>query len=76
MPRPSGACDKPSATIWCGGVDVMSLPANFTVPLLGRTRPEMARKVVVLPAPLAPMSATTWPSSTENDTPRSAWMPP
>ena len=34
--------------------------------------PEIARKVVVLPAPLAPRIATTWPLPTLIDTPLSA----
>jgi hypothetical protein len=37
------------------------------LPRCGRTRPLIARSVVVLPAPLAPISVTTWPSSTAND---------
>ena len=36
-----------------------------------RTMPEIARSVVVLPAPLGPRIATTWPSSTAKSTPRS-----
>ena len=37
---------------------------------------EIARSVVVLPAPLAPISVTTSPWPTVIDTPFSAWMPP
>ena len=66
----------PSATIWWAGRPVMSRPARVTFPDDGRTRPEMARSVVVLPAPLLPISATTSPSATEKLTPLSAWMPP
>ena len=76
MPRPSGTCDSPSATISCAGRPPIWRPSNATVPADGFTRPEIARSVVVLPAPFAPISAHTWPASTLNDTPLSAWMPP
>ncbi len=76
MPRPSGTCAMPSATISCGATPVIDVPASRTVPRDGRTSPEIARRVVVLPAPFAPISVTTWPSSTEKLTPLSAWMPP
>src|SRR5919204_4224275 len=36
----------------------MSVPSKTTRPAAGRTRPEMARSVDVLPAPLGPMTAT------------------
>ena len=50
----------------------MSLPSSRMRPdVTGRT-PEIVLRVVVLPAPLAPMRATTSPASTENDTPLSA----
>ncbi len=39
-------------------------PSKRMVPLDGWTKPEMVRSVVVLPAPLAPSSATISPSST------------
>ncbi len=45
-------------------------------PALGFSIPLTARSVLVLPAPLAPMSATTSPLPTESDTPLSAWMAP
>ena len=37
--------------------------------VLGRQKAEMARNVVVLPAPLVPTSATISPSGTSSDTP-------
>jgi hypothetical protein len=37
---------------------------------------ETLRSVVVLPAPFAPSTATTWPSSTERETLCSAWIGP
>ena len=55
---------------------VMSRPSNITLPFdMGRT-PLMAFSVVVLPAPFAPMSVTTSPSSTLNERPLRASMRP
>ena len=76
MPRPSGAWASPRATMSCGMRRVSSSPLKRTEPALGRSMREMARRVVVLPAPFAPMSATTLPSGTSSETPRSASMTP
>ena len=38
--------------------------------------PEIVRRVVVLPAPLEPISATSSPSATDSDTPWRARMLP
>ena len=76
MPRPSGAIEMPRATSLCAGMPVMSSPSNTTRPLLGVSSPVIARSVVDLPAPLAPMSVTTSPALTAIDTSRSAWMAP
>ena len=54
----------------------MSLPSSSTLPLRGCSRPEMERRVVVLPAPLAPIRVTISPSSTVRETPIRAWMLP
>ena len=54
----------------------MSSPSKRMLPPLDRSMRETARRVVVLPAPLAPMSATTSPAGTASETPRSAWMAP
>jgi hypothetical protein len=45
-------------------------------PDAGRTIPDSARSVVLLPAPFAPISATISPLPTENEMPRSAWTGP
>ena len=45
-------------------------------PESGRSSPEMVRSVVVLPAPLVPMSETTSPSSTEKLMPLTALIFP
>ena len=73
MPRPSGAWQIPSSTSLCGAMagDVLALEADACRCVTGR-RPEMVFRVVVLPAPLAPMRVTISPSSTVRLTPRSA----
>jgi len=38
--------------------------------------PEIVRRVVVLPAPLAPISVTISPGSTRSEIPLIAWMWP
>ena len=53
------------------GLRVMSLPSKVTVPPFDGSRPVMVCSVVVLPAPFAPMSATTSPSFTSKETSRS-----
>ena len=51
---------------------VTSWPKNAIAPFLGGVTPEMLMSVVVLPAPLAPMSVTISPASMRSDTPRRA----
>jgi hypothetical protein len=53
----------------------MDVPANAIRPLR-RTVPDTARNVVVFPAPFAPSTATTSPSSTASVTPCSALTGP
>ena len=50
----------------------MSCPSNTIVPAVGCNNPEIAFKVVVLPAPLAPIKATSWPLPTVREMPLSA----
>ena len=77
MPRPSGAWQMPSSTRWWAGMWVMSWPSNQTLPAGHRAgRRRCVFSVVVLPAPLAPMSVTISPSSTVNERPLMAWMRP
>jgi hypothetical protein len=45
-------------------------------PDAARTNPEMARSVVDLPAPLAPISVTMLPCSTRNEMPCNAAIDP
>src|SRR6478752_2531216 len=39
-------------------------------------RPAMVFRSVLLPAPLAPITAMIWPASTLSETPNSAWQSP
>ena len=71
VPRPSGTCATPSFATASGPCRASFLPLNEIVPVR-RTVPEIARSVVVLPAPFAPRTVTIWPSSTASETPWSA----
>ena len=62
--RPSGTSAIPSALRACEGSDVTSLPRKRILPARGRSTPAIARNVVDLPAPLAPMRVTISPSAT------------
>ena len=46
-----------------GDMRVRSWPANSMAPFRGGKSPEMARRVVVLPAPLPPIKVTTSPGA-------------
>ncbi len=52
-----------TAAVW------MCSPFQVMVPEVGRTSPEIVLSVVVLPAPLPPISATISPISTLNEMP-------
>src|SRR4051794_9250903 len=54
----------------------MFSPNSRTSPLRGRTKPTMALMQVVLPAPLRPSNARTFPEETENETPWRTWLSP
>ena len=51
------------------------VPSTVTVPWRGQS-PEMARRVLVLPAPLGPSRATICPGATDSDRPETARTPP
>ena len=74
--RPSGTWQMPERTRWSALARVMSAPPKRMLPPLTGCTPEMARSSVVLPAPLAPTSATSWPLRTSMSMPCSAWMRP
>ena len=54
---------------------LMGRPSSLMEPSVC-TMLQMARRVVVLPAPLAPRTVTIWPGSTCRLTPRIAWIGP
>src|SRR5512138_17077 len=60
---------------WCGGRRVSSSPSIITLPWTAGTRPIRVRSVVVLPAPLRPISATRPPAGTFSETLRSTGTP-
>ena len=62
--RPSGTSAMPSSARSCDGSRVMSWPRNVIAPARGCSSPAIARSVVDLPAPFAPISATISPSLT------------
>ena len=76
MRRPSGDWAMPiSATVWPGRPWI-SAPLNTIRPVRGGTIPEIERRVVDLPAPLAPMSVTISPSLTSSEIPLRASIEP
>ena len=74
-PRPSGTWATPRRATDSGRRRAIERPPKTISPAV-RTIPEIARSVVVLPAPFAPSSATTSPSSTESETSWSARIGP
>src|SRR5918998_162951 len=60
----------------CGFLPISDSPWKETLPALGRMKPEIVRRVVVLPAPFAPMIATSSPGCTSNVTPCMTWRLP
>src|SRR5919109_985007 len=58
---------RPLPTMSAGCIPLITSPSNVIVPALGWRSPEIARRRVVLPAPFAPMMATTSPCPTSID---------
>src|SRR5579864_288947 len=56
--------------------DTGSSPSTLTVPALARRYPSNVSTVEVLPAPLGPRSATTWPRAADTDRPSTARRAP
>ena len=71
VPRPCGTWAMPSLTMFSVDMVLIGLPSN-SIPPVVRTMLQIARSVVVLPAPLAPSSVVTLPSSSVNEMPCSA----
>src|SRR5438105_10103999 len=76
MRRPSGHWAMPFlSTAWAGRPSRRS-PRKLMLPAVGRRSPEIARTVVLLPAPLAPSRHTSSPASTRRLTPCSTSTAP
>src|SRR5215510_14153169 len=76
MRRPSGTWVTPRRTMAWEATPTSEPPSKTTSPSRGTRSPEMARRVVVLPAPLLPRRATTSPSPTWKVTPFKARISP
>ena len=66
----------PSRQICRGFSPPMLRPSNSTVPLSAAIWPLSMLKQVVLPAPLGPISASSSPAATLNETSDTACTPP
>ena len=66
----------PSFTTSCGGALSMFLPSTEIVPPDAVSTPVIRLKVVLLPAPLGPISATISRAWTSNETSLTAITPP
>src|SRR3954466_8909007 len=58
----------PMRTIASESAPWIGAPRKLMLPALGTSKPETMRRTVVLPAPLAPINATSSPSRTSRDT--------
>src|SRR5215470_20404238 len=76
MRRPSGHWAIPRARTACAGRPSRRSPRKSMRPAVGRSSPEIARTVVLLPAPLAPKRQTSSPWSTRSETPWSTSTAP
>ena len=74
--RPSGTSAMPRPTISKAGNAPISRPSNCTADAGRGNRPATALRNVVLPAPLAPITATVSPAASEKVMPWSAWKSP
>src|SRR6516165_6541816 len=66
----------PSLASFSSGRPVMSAPSASTWPPITLARPRIALSSVVLPAPLGPTTATSWPAWTLTSIPRSTGTSP
>ena len=76
MRLPSGTWLMPIFTIFSAGRVVISWPLKAIEPSRGLRMPERVRRIVDLPAPLAPIRVTISPFSTLKETPWRAWIAP
>ena len=66
----------PRLTTSNAGAPPIASPSNTMSPRRGAIMPAMLFSSVLLPAPLAPITATTSPALTLSETPNSAWKSP
>ena len=59
----------PRATIFGGRMPPIGSPSKRIMSGAARIMPTMDLSSVLLPAPLAPITATAWPASTDIETP-------
>ena len=67
---------SPSSALLHAGQPVTSMSRKRTRPPSGGVKPETMSKIVVLPAPLGPMSPRIWPSCNSRSTWSTARTPP
>ena len=65
--------DEPDARGCWTGRFVASSPVSSTSPASAGSSPAMIRRIVLLPDPDGPSSATSCPAGTSNETPSTAW---
>jgi hypothetical protein len=76
MPRPSGIVQMPMRASASGATPLTWRPSRCTQPAVEASWPLATFKVVVLPPPFGPRSATTEPRGTTRSTPWSTSMRP
>src|SRR5882724_13100032 len=76
MLRSCGTQPIPARARWSGRRAVISSPPSATVPPKRRVMPTIELISVVLPVPLRPSSASTWPSPSASDMPDSTTASP
>ena len=74
--RSSATCARPRRAFLNGALVLTSMPSMVTEPASGLSRPEIVSRVVVLPAPFGPSSATTSPGRTSISSSRTTATPP
>ncbi len=67
---------SPCRTLRWAGISVVSAPRKNTCPPAGRTSPVAPRSSEDFPAPLLPMTATSWPGFTLSEMSRTATAAP
>ena len=65
--RSCGTQPIPARARWSGRIAVMSSPPSARLPPKRRVMPTIELISVVLPVPLRPSSASTWPSPSVSD---------